>query len=586
MKKKDSPQQIKQIAIIIAAVITVAMPFIFQREKPTGKWKAGDPVLVIVSPHIAVIRDEFEQGFSKWHENKYGTPVKVDWRAIGGTTEIMRYISGEYISAYRAYRKRNGLPWPEGAASATIAKRPPEDPILLEVWENFREHDDAEEYGIMIDLFFGGGTYDHSSAERQGFTVAPWNEEEIPAGLLANDDGTSMFPESLGGEVWRTPVFYSAVLSGFGICSNPDRLEELGIEKTPTSWNDLTDPRYFGQIGVTDPTKSGSIAKAFEMIIHSECYKHLIENGWTEEQINHFEEKIAESKLPSGQMPEAVPQEYQKDVEDGWMRGIHLVQLIGANARYFTDGAGKVSVDVSSGDAAAGISIDFYSRVQAEVTRVGDKTRLDYITPLGGSSMSGDPISLLRGAPNPVVSRRFIEFVLSEDGQKLWNYRPGTPGGPMKSALRRLPIRRDFYPDPEHESVQIRAEQHSQYTADMLLDPAVDAYHLANSFKYQQRWTAAHFAFFRQLIRAMCMDSSMELGQAWKAIIDNGGPENNAEAMELLRRLPDKPLPVNWRNASAITSDHDTMDYMREWVIFFRESYKEAARSASSCREN
>ena len=78
----------------------------------------------------------------------------------------------------------------------------------------------------------------------------------------------------------------------------------------------------------------------------------------------------------------------------------------------------------------------------------------------------------------------------------------------------------------------------------------------------------------------------MELGQAWKAIIDNGGPENNAEAMELLRRLPDKPLPVNWRNASAITSDHDTMDYMREWVIFFRESYKEAARSASSCREN
>ena len=176
----------------------------------------------------------------------------------------MRYISGEYISAYRAYRKRNGLPWPEGAASATIAKRPPEDPILLEGWENFREHDDAEEYGIMIDLFFGGGTYDHSSAERQGFTVAPWNEEEIPAGLLADDDGTSMFPESLGGEVWRTPVFYSAVLSGFGICSNPDRLEELGIEKTPTSWNDLTDPRYFGQIGVTDPTKSGSIAKAFK----------------------------------------------------------------------------------------------------------------------------------------------------------------------------------------------------------------------------------------------------------------------------------------------------------------------------------
>ena len=52
---------------------------------------------------------------------------------------------------------------------------------------------------------------------------------------------------------------------------------------------------------------------------------------------------------------------------------------------------------------------------------------------------------MLRGAPHPEIALAFIEFVLSPDGQKLWNYRVGTPGGPEKFALRRLPVRKDFY---------------------------------------------------------------------------------------------------------------------------------------------
>lgn len=580
MKKEGTSQRLKQFAIIAGAVIIVALPFMFRKEKPTGKWKSGDPELVIVSPHIAVIRDEFEQGFSKWHNEHYGSPVRIDWRAIGGTTEIMRYIAGEFTASYRAYRRREGLPWPEGAASAALDKRPPKDTTMIEIWNDFRAHDDPEKYGIMIDLFFGGGTYDHSTAVRQGLTVAPWSESEVPPGIITDIAGVEMIPEGLGGEVWRSPVFYSAVLSGFGICSNPDRLRELGVDKKPSTWRDLTNHRYFGELGVTDPTKSGSIAKAYEMIIHSECRDAVMESGWTPEQINAFEEAISLAKLPPGVMPEGVPQKYQADMEAGWLRGIRLVQIIGANARYFTDGSGKVSVDVSSGDAAAGISIDFYSRVQAEVTKVGDAVRLDYVTPLGGSSISGDPISLLRGAPHPEVSRRFIEFVLSEDGQKLWNYRPGTPGGPAKSALRRLPIRRDFYTDTEHNDVQRRAKEHARYTSDPLLDPEVDAYHLADSFEYRQRWTSPHFGFFRQLIRAMCMDSGIELRAAWQAIIETGGPENNPEAMELLGRMPDTPLPITWENAGRIVSEYDTMDYMREWVIFFRESYREAEAAA------
>jgi hypothetical protein len=38
------------------------------------------------------------------------------------------------------------------------------------------------------------------------------------------------------------------------------------------------------------------------------------------------------------------------------------------------------------------------------------------------------------------LAREFIEFVVSEKGQKLWNWKPGALGGPQRYALRRLPL--------------------------------------------------------------------------------------------------------------------------------------------------
>lgn len=566
---------LKNALILSAAVVVIALPFIFRQEKPTGEWKPGDPTLIVVTPHIAVIRDEFAAGFSAWHQARYGQPVQIDWRVMGGTTEIMRSLQANYIAAYRGWRQRNHLAWPVGANEACTAKRCPSDPTLAEIWHDFRAHDQASDYSILIDVFFGGGTYDHSAAARQGLTVPPWSADTIPSDILTNKEGLEMFPEGLGGEVWRTPAFYSAVLSGFGICSNPDRLKQAHITNPPTQWHDLADPQYQGQIAVTDPTKSGSIAKAFEMIIHSECRRYVLSKGWSSQQIHDFENQIAAAKLPAGELPPNVPATYQADIEAGWLQGILLVQRIGANARYFTDGAGRVPVDVASGDAMAGISIDFYSRVQAEVTRVNGQNRLNYVTPIGGSSISGDPISLLRGAPHPELARRFLHYVLSEDGQKLWNYKPGTPGGPQKHALRRLPIRRDFYPDPTHPSIDAQSKVHAAYTSDNLLDPQVDAYHLAASFEYQPRWTASHFGFFRQLIRAMCMDSGEELRTAWKAIIEAGGPEANPEAMKVFQSLPQSPTPIEWKTAHEAVGAN-LMETMREWTQHFRTSYRTA----------
>ena len=586
----------KNLAILLLAAIVVALPFALRRPKAVGAWKEGDPVLVVISPHIASIREEFERGFSEWHLARHGVPVRIDWRNIGGTTEIMRYLQGELDASFRAWWAQTGHDTPPDSPEARAALLATDDPAA---------------FTTMIDIFFGGGTYDHGKAERSGITVRPWPEGAEPPEVIRDAAGRETFPEARGGEQWRDGVYYSAVLSAFGICHNPDRLRDLGIESPPVQWRDLADPRYFGQIGVTDPTKSGSIAKAFEMIVHSEMHRVVREAGFSREDVLRMEKLISEggsgdpeggSGDPEGGSgdPSPVLSRYQAAVERGWKAGIDLLRVIGANARYFTDGASKVALDVSSGDAAAGITIDFYARVQADVTRdpATGRERMLYVTPEGGSSVSGDPISLLRGAPHRELAERFIEYVLGPDRQKLWNYRPGEPGGPARHALRRLPIRREYYPAgvaewPESPHPAAAAQPaadkssagaalpapaaHAAHTSDPLTDPAVDAYRLSGSFDYIPRWTASHFAFFRLLVRAMCMDAGPELKEAWRAIVAAGGPEACPEAMSALCRLPPG---LDWASAPTLARGN-AMDLSREWTIFFRNSYREAAALAA-----
>lgn len=453
---------IRNLTVLFVAAIVIALPFALRQREAEGDWRAGDPVLTIVSPHNEAIRYEFARAFSDWHKRKYNQPVKIEWLNVGGTTEISRYLVSQFEAANRT--------------------------------------------GTGVDLFFGGGEYDHRRAFERGLTEPPWPAGKEPHELL------DAIPESVSGETWRTATMFGTALSTFGICYNRDRLRDLGITSPPARWSDLADPRYFRHLGVADPTKSGSIAKAFEMIIQQ-------------------------------QMHEAA------DPHAGWETGVQLVQLIGANARYFTDSASKVPIDVAAGDATAGLAIDFYARFEAESAGKG---RMEYVTPVGGSSVSADPISLLRGAPSREVAVRFIEFVLSLDGQRLWRAKPGTPDGTKKYALHRLPVRRELYPEADE-----------------------NPFTLAQQFVYRPEWTGKHFNVQRDLIRAMCMDSGEELRAAWQAIIERGGPSQQPAAMEMMQRLP-----VTWETALQVTQSRDRLDYLREWTELFRGNYREAQKIA------
>ena len=557
---------LQRLAYVVLVLLIVALPLALRREPAADAGRTGALTLVIVTPHNEAIRSEFGRAFSAWHREHYGQPVAVDWRVLGGTTEISRYLQAQYTAAVGAWWRQQGRAWPAGmgdrlfdpALDAPAEKIVASDRAFAAVRQAFLHTDAAVAFTCGLDVFFGGGSFDHGDAARKGCTVSL-------EPLLQTLGDLDQLPEKVSGEVWRTTHFAGNALSVFGICYNLDRLHELGVP-LPAQWSDLTDPRYCGTLGLTDPTKSGSAAKAFEMIIQQQCRLALRAANFDDATSAAIERDLTAGKT--------APADYQRALETGWQRGLALIQLLGANARYFTDSSSRVPLDVSAGDAAAGICIDFFARFQAAQDRApGGRPRMAFVAPSGGTSVTSDPISLLRGAEHREIAERFIAFTLSPAGQRLWCQRTGTPGGPERYALWRLPIRRDFYPPGE------LAQSLRPLNAFDLAEEANNAFALATHFTYEARWTARHFGVHRDLIKAMCLDSGEELRAAWRAILAHGGPAAQPGAMRLLTRLPTQPERLTWTSALDIARHHDRQDYLRQWTDCYRRNYRAAAQA-------
>ena len=115
----------------------------------------------------------------------------------------------------------------------------------------------------------------------------------------------------------------------------------------------------------------------------------------------------------------------------------------------------------------------------------------------------------MRGAPQPQLGRALIEFMLTPQGQALWAYRRGVPGGPDRYALRRLPILPALYA-PELRPLRS--------------DPDDNPYRTAHEFTYHAAWTGPLFRALSFVIRVMCVDSEVELHEAAEALAAHGHP--------------------------------------------------------------
>lgn len=382
----------------IAMLAVLSLPLLLRQGHRDVAPSSGRR-LVIVSPHVPQIREEFGRAFSAWHERVYHEAAFVDWRVPGGTSEIIKQLAAQYNAALAS-----GKIQPDGSC-------PP---------------------GTMsVDLMLGGGSYDHGRLKRHrdvfvmvadpehpGATKQQLVPMSVPARFSKEQLDAWLGENRIGAEKLYDPDQYwiGTALSSFGIVYNRDVLRRLGLPDTST-FADLADPAYRNSVILADPRQSGSVTTAMDAILSN--------YGW----------------------------------EEGW----RILRAMAANARYFTNSSTKPPIDVSQGEAAAALVIDFYGRGQAQgILSPGQDasgSRVGYIDPVGRTSIDADPGSILRGAPDPELAKRFLEFCLTEEAQALWQFPAtrtaagrdnpvGADGrlmGPDSNVLRRMPIRRSMY---------------------------------------------------------------------------------------------------------------------------------------------
>jgi ABC-type Fe3+ transport system substrate-binding protein len=539
----------KQATIVFLLLASLVLPFALRPSSP--KSGRAESTLVIITPHNEAIRQEFGLAFARWYQARTGRTVALDWRLIGGTSEIARHLEGEYTAAFQNHWVNTlGRPWSNAVllGFANGALPPDATAPAKEARAAFL----ASNVGCGIDLFFGGGSYDFIRQAQAGRLVSSAVFQSHPEWFTE-----AVIPPAFAGEpFWdREGRWVGTVLSSFGIIANRDALRRLGVTRPPQAWADLADPRFFGEVALADPTKSGSMAKAFENVIQQQMQRVVAERLAGAAQVDDFTRRSAELAA----------------VAEGWCEGLKLIQRIGANARYFTDSAQKVPIDVAAGDCAVGMAIDFFGRQQQEaVRRRGADDRVTYVSPAGGAVASVDPVGLLRGAPHRAVAEAFIEFSLSLDGQKLWNLQPGAPGGPAYFALRRLPVRRDFYAQPGIAAVRS--------------DPDEDPYSSQNRLIYQPERTGRLFREMALVIRVMCLDPQPELKRAWKALIAAGMP---AEALALFQDLTAVDYAAaqgRIRTALRSANKVDELLLAKELAQKFRTQYQRTVELAEAAR--
>ncbi len=486
------PNDMKSRLIVVLGLLAliVALPLVMKRESETASPGAADDRLVILSPHNESIRKEFGEAFAAHWSRETGRTIYVDWRTPGGTSEIRMVIDAGFKAAEETGRE-----------------------------------------GIGVDLFFGGGEPDFAGQAKQGRFV-PLDVFETNPELFGEG---GVIPEIFTGERYYAAdkVWVGTCMSQFGICYNPDFIRRLKVA-LPEKWQDLGRPEFAGSLALTDPTKSGSVARTFELLVQGEMQRERAAGG---------------------------------DIADGWDEGLRLIQRMGANARYFTDSASKIPQDVGQGNAAAGMSIDFYGRSYAsELLTKDGRPRVIWIAPVGGTTMSADPVAVLKGAPNMRIAQEFVKFCLTEEAQRLWFQKPGTRGGPMDRALHRTPIRMDMYGDE---------------ILDLTTMPGINPYEDEGNFTYDPELTGKVFNTLRQLVRVMCIDSHEEMKSAWKAMVAAGMPP---EAVAVFHDVSKVSHEIAGQGDPGLDSRESMVqaERMKELGEWFRANYREAERIAEA----
>jgi len=353
--------------------------------------------------------------------------------------------------------------------------------------------------GINVDLFFGGGIDPFFQLAEAGLLLSCRLPEEVLKPIPRTFAGVEIYD--------REKRWFGTCLSGFGIIYNRKVLEFLGLPE-PRDWEDLARPEFFTWVGSGDPRSSGSVHMAYEIIL----------------------------------------QAY------GWERGWATIVRMGGNIRNFSRSGGQVPRDTALGEVACGMAIDVYAWRQ--IARAGGE-RMGFCLPEGLTVVNPDGIGILKGAPNRDLAERFVEFVLSEAGQKLWVLKVGAPGGPRQFELDRLPVIPGF------------ARRFGDQAA-----VSFDPFTWKGGFAYDSAKGPIRWTILNDLIGAAIIDTHDDLVAAWRAIKDRPDDPRLRELVrpplseeELLRLARERWADPQFRARTRAA-----------WAAQARERYRRIAR--------
>jgi ABC-type Fe3+ transport system substrate-binding protein len=176
----------------------------------------------------------------------------------------------------------------------------------------------------------------------------------------------------------RQGYWVGTALEPYGLVYHPVKIKRLGLPE-PKDWEDLLSPKLKGEVAQCAPTRSSSSNATYEVILSM----HGEDRGWE------------------------------------WLR------RLAANTGHFTARSRDVPTVVAKGEYAAGFAVPSYMAFEEKLAGFD----LKFVAPRN-AFVTPEPMAILLGARNPRAARAFIEFLLSERGQRVFMERglfPITP---------------------------------------------------------------------------------------------------------------------------------------------------------------
>jgi ABC-type Fe3+ transport system substrate-binding protein len=303
---------------------------------------------------------------------------------------------------------------------------------------------------------------------------------------------------SIPAHIHRHPIhepdgYYTGfAISGYGVMWNRRYLAQHALPP-PAGWTDLTSARYFGHVGMSAPSRSGTTHMAVESILQY--------HGW----------------------------------EAGWK----ILLEIGGNLATITARSFGVPDGVNSARFGIGIVIDFFG---LSSQALGHPVEFVYSRE---SALLPASVAVVKGARNIPAAHQFIDFLVSDRGQRLL-FRPH---------IRRLPVVPAVYEDsPSDYPNPFTTGSRTGFTFDS--DLSKQRYHLVNTLfdllityrrnALQRTWQAIHQAERRLQIKPQ--DHPRDLIEQARRLanwlpVDAETAKDNAFTIIFTRKRRGEPLP-------------------------------------------